>query len=424
VTPVPPHRRPSWGTGGDAGSLRSPAGPLRGPDGSFEADVTRESVDEAAELRHAAEQAMRLGHSVAGRTAPNPAVGCVIVADGRIIGEGATRPAGEAHAEVLALRDAGESARGATVVVTLEPCAHVGRTPACTAALIAAGVGSVRYLVSDPHPLASGGARVLRAAGIDARPVLSTAPELADLVIRAEHDLRGFLTLARIGRPHVLLKVAQTRDGRMSAPGSEERYLTGAAARHRVHELRADVDAVLVGSGTVRADDPQLDARDVSVTRQPRPIVLATTADLPLDARLLGGRALVMVGEIAPESSVRALEATGAEVVALPTVSTGGLRRLDLATALRLLPEHGVLSVLAEPGPTLAQALLDADLVDLVELHVAASGPKDQVVSAIALPRDRFETTDLLAVGDDLVVMARRRDHQGQVQSSDAQAVA
>jgi diaminohydroxyphosphoribosylaminopyrimidine deaminase / 5-amino-6-(5-phosphoribosylamino)uracil reductase len=371
--------------------------------------VTRHPEDEPRLLRHAAERALLLGRSVAGTTAQNPPVGCVIVADGAIVGEGATRPIGEDHAEIVALRDAGDRARGATAVVTLEPCAHVGRTPACTDALQRAGIRRVRHLVADPNPLAAGGTSALRAAGIDASSVVTVVPELADLAVRAEHDLRGFLTFVRDGRPHVLLKMAQLADGRTSDADSAERYLTGTAARHRVHELRADVDAVLVGSGTVIADDPHLDVRDVPVARQPRPVVLATTGVLPSAAEVLRRRALVLVGDATPAVVISTLESAGAEVHRVPTLVAEGVERIDVGAALRMLAALGVLRVLAEPGLTLARALLGADLVDVVELHVAASVPGDPIVAALALDRERFETVDVRPFGDDLVVIERQR---------------
>jgi diaminohydroxyphosphoribosylaminopyrimidine deaminase / 5-amino-6-(5-phosphoribosylamino)uracil reductase len=371
--------------------------------------VTRNPQDAPALLREAAERALQLGRGVAGTTAPNPPVGCVLVHDGRIVGKGATTPVGGPHAEILAIREAGERAVGATAVITLEPCDHVGRTGACTDALRAAGVTSVRYLVADPSRDAGGGAASLRAAGVDAASIVSVAPELADLALRAAHDLRGFLTLATLGRPHVHLKLAQLPDGRMHDEASSSRYLTGDEARHRVHELRADVDAVLVGSGTVRSDDPNLDARDVDAERQPRPVVFATGAQLPGDARVLHRSALVLVGAGTDPVAVRALQDGGAEVREVPTRMTDDGVRIDVVAALAALPSLGVLTVLAEPGPTLARALIEADVVDLVEYHVAAAAEGAAITPAIELDVDRFEPSDLLPVGPDLVVMARRR---------------
>lgn len=343
-------------------------------------------------LRDASLRALALGRSVAGTTAPNPAVGCVLLRDGAVVGEGATAPAGGPHAEVVALRAAGDRAVGATAVTTLEPCAHTGRTGPCTAALVDAGVAAVRYLVPDPNPVAAGGGAVLRAAGVDAGPL--DAPDLAAWAVE---DLRGFLTLVATGRPHVLLKLAQDRDGgTVPSPGG---YLTGTAARRRVHALRAEVDAVLVGGATVRADDPRLDVRDVphDAGRQPRPVVLTAGADLPPTARLLGRRPLVVVGPGAEPARCAALVAAGAEVVRVD----GGPEGPDPAAALAALPAHGVLTVLAEPGPRLAARLLAADLVDVAELHVAGGTPR---TAALPLPGPRLVAADDVAVGPDRVL--------------------
>ena len=319
-----------------------------------------------AGLDGALSRALALGRAVAGTTAPNPAVGCVIVRDGRIVGEGATAPAGGPHAEVAALAAAGSLARGATAVVTLEPCAHTGRTGPCTAALAAAGVAAVRWLVDDPNPVAAGGGAALRAVGVDASRVAGDHPVLA---ARAAHDLRGFLTLVAHGRPHVVLKLAQDGDGRTEPPRGG--YLTGDAARTHVHGLRAEVDAVLVGGATVRADDPLLDVRHVPARRQPRPVVVTASGDLPGDARVFARRPLVVVGPSTPADRRAALAAAGAEVVAVAGDEAGP----DPAAALAVLAAHGILTVLAEPGPRLAALLLAADLVDAAELHVAGAAP-------------------------------------------------
>lgn len=386
--------------------------------------MTRQPSAARSLLRHAAERALDLGRSVAGTTAPNPAVGCVVVRDGVIVGEGATRPVGGPHAEVVALNAAGPMARGSTVVVTLEPCAHVGRTPPCTDALIAAGVGAVRYLVSDPDPNAAGGAAVLAAAGVEVSSIVRTDVDLADLVVRATQDLRGFLTRVEADRPHVLLKLAQLADGRMSDEASTERYLTGVAARHRVHDLRADVDAVLVGSGTIASDDPRLDVRDVVALRQPRPVVLATTGKLPLDAHVLARTAIVLVGDECEELDADALRDAGAEVHRVPTRVTDDGMRIDVRAALALLPELGILTVLAEPGRNLARALIAADVVDEVELHVAAASVGDPLIPAIDLPAERFETVDVWAAGDDLIVRAHRHRSSAVSASRSIRAVA
>jgi len=351
-------------------------------------NATRQLLD-----RSVYERAVVLGRSAAGVSGPNPPVGCVIVRDGVVVGEGSTSAIGGPHAEVVALGAAGPAAHGAVAVVTLEPCAHHGRTGPCTEALVAAGVAEVHVVLRDPDRSAAGGMERLRAAGIT---VVEVAVPLPDVAASVSHDLRGFFSRVAEGRPHVTLKLAQTVDGR-TAPGPEG-YLTGIAARTHVHRLRADVDAVLVGSGTVRADDPRLDARHVPVALPPRPVVLATTADVDPRARVIARGAVVIVGEGAPAGACRELAAAGATVVRVPTVEQGDGSRprtvLDLRAALAALLDHRILTVLAEPGPRLADALLAAGLVDEVELHIAAAAagatgpgavPTSEVVPA--LPR-------------------------------------
>lgn len=362
---------------------------------AFAVDAVADAPSAPVDLGVALERALALGRGVAGTTAPNPPVGCVLVRDGRVVGAGATAPAGGPHAEIAALAAAGALARGATAVVTLEPCAHTGRTGPCAGALAAAGVAAVRWLVDDPNPRAAGGAAALRAAGVDAVRVADAHPVLA---ARAAHDLRGFLTLVAHGRPHVVLKLAQDAGGRTRPPAGG--YLTGPAARARVHALRAEVDAVLVGGATVRADDPGLDVRHVPAGRQPRPVVLTASGDLPPDARILARRPLVVVGPATPAERRRALAAAGAEVVAVDGDAAGP----DPAAALAALPAHGVLTVLAEPGPRLARALLAADLVDGAELHVAGgAGVGAAVEPAVALPGPHLRPVGAEPAGPDLV---------------------
>jgi len=364
-------------------------------------------------------RAAALGRTAAGISGPNPPVGCVIVADGVVVGEGATAAAGGPHAEVLALAAAGSLAQGSTAVVTLEPCAHTGRTGPCTEALLAAGVAEVHIVLSDPDPRAAGGAARLGAAGIAVVDVSQQMPHLARQV---RHDLRGFLTRVAEGRPHVLLKLAQRADG-TTGPGLDgERYLTGLEARTRVHQLRADVDAVLVGSGTVRSDDPQLDVRHVRADRSPRPVVLATHAGIAPTSRVLERGALVIVGEQAEDARCAELGRAGATIARVAHAAAphdasaaradGGL---DLPAALSALLEHRILTVLAEPGPALAEALLTGGLVDEVELHVAAPEAPEDVVAALpqlgallAAWRDGSSAVEVIVIGDDVVLRAGR----------------
>jgi diaminohydroxyphosphoribosylaminopyrimidine deaminase / 5-amino-6-(5-phosphoribosylamino)uracil reductase len=308
-------------------------------------------------------RAVALAETVRARTAPNPAVGCVLVREERVVGEGATAPAGGPHAEVVALAAAGPDATGATAYVTLEPCAHHGRTPPCTDALAGAGVRRVVHGLADPNPPAAGGAAVLRRDGIEVAGPDTLGGTFAGVVAA---QLEGFLTSMRTGRPHVTLKLAQTADGRLVAPDGA-RWITGAAARAAVHRWRRGVDAVLVGVGTVLADDPRLDVRLHPVPSwQPRPVVLDSDLRTPPGARVVARGALVLCGRDADPARRDALVAAGAEVV---EVDRGRDGRVDPAAALAALAPIAT-SVLAEPGGTLATALLGAALVDRLVLHV------------------------------------------------------
>jgi diaminohydroxyphosphoribosylaminopyrimidine deaminase/5-amino-6-(5-phosphoribosylamino)uracil reductase len=276
------------------------------------------------------QRALELAERGRGTTYPNPVVGAVVVRDGEVVGEGWHERRGEAHAEVIALEAAGERAKGATLFVTMEPCAHHGSTAPCTDAVLAAGVAKVVAGSLDPNPEAGGGLELLRTAGVETEHTGSSA---------ARDQNEAWRVWIAIGRPFVILKLALTLDGRVAVPGA--RWVTGEESRRRVHELRAQVDAVAVGMGTVRVDDPQLTARDVAAARQPRRLAFGSG---PL-----------------PDGSELELRAGGLE---------------DELTALAA---EGVQSLLLEGGPTLAASFLRADLVDKILLFVApqigGSGP-------------------------------------------------
>ncbi|WP_253885473.1 bifunctional diaminohydroxyphosphoribosylaminopyrimidine deaminase/5-amino-6-(5-phosphoribosylamino)uracil reductase RibD [Actinokineospora diospyrosa] len=284
--------------------------------------------------------AVALAEQVRGSTSPNPPVGCVVLdAAGLPVGEGATQPPGGAHAEVVALRAAGERARGGTAVVTLEPCAHHGRTPPCTDALIAAGVSKVVYAVADPNPVAAGGARTLQSGGIETQAGL-----LADEVSKG--PLRAWLHAVKHGRPHVTWKYAASLDGRVAAADGSSRWVSSAVSRAEVHELRTRVDAIVVGTGTVRVDDPALTARAADGTpgaRQPLRVVVGRS-DLPEGARVLDDTAETLL-----------------------------VRTREPAEVLAALHARGVVDVLLEGGPTLAGAFVAAGLVDRVLVYLAPS---------------------------------------------------
>ena len=297
-----------------------------------------------------------------GRTHPNPPVGCVLVRGRRVIGTGHTQPAGQAHAEVAALRQAGPAARGADVYVTLEPCAHLGRTGACAEALVLAGVRRVFVGMSDPNPQVNGrGLRRLRRAGIEVQVGLLAA----DCAVLN----RPFVACQRRGRVWVVGKVAQSLDGRVASASGASRWITGVPARRRGHALRDRYDAILVGSGTVRADDPRLTCR-LRGGRDPIRIVLDSQARLSPTAQVLAITARsraptwVVVGENAPLRRCQALRRAGAEVLSCPLRGA----RLDLVQLMRQLCQRGLSSVLVEGGPTVLGALRDAALLD--ELYV------------------------------------------------------
>ena len=304
-------------------------------------------------------RAVELAARGLGRTAPNPVVGCVVLdAAGAVVGEGWHSRAGGPHAEVEALAAAGDAARGGTAVVTLEPCRHTGRTGPCTSALLAAGVARVVVAVPDPTETAGGGADLLRRNGVEVVEGVGRAA--------AEHGNRAWLHAVRTGRPWVTWKLATTLDGRTSAADGTSRWITGATARAAVHRLRAERDAVLVGAGTLRADDPHLAVRGLDDVTQPLRVVLDPRAEIALTARVLDDVAPTLV-VVAEDADATRLTAAGVDVLALPV----GERGLDLAALLAALHGRGVHSVLLEGGAHLAASAVAADLVDEVVAHIA-----------------------------------------------------
>ncbi|MFE1876467.1 bifunctional diaminohydroxyphosphoribosylaminopyrimidine deaminase/5-amino-6-(5-phosphoribosylamino)uracil reductase RibD [Streptomyces sp. NPDC059496] len=343
-------------------------------------------------------RAIELAARGLGSTSPNPVVGCVITdASGAIVGEGWHERAGGPHAEVHALRAAGEAARGGTAYVTLEPCNHTGRTGPCAQALAGAGITRVVYAVSDPNPQASGGGATLRAAGID-----TTAGLLAD---EAEAGNAAWLTSVRLGRPHVTWKYAATLDGRSAAADGSSRWISSAESRADVHRLRAEADAVLVGGGTLRADDPHLAVRGVEGATQPLRIALDARAALRPTARILDDAAptLLVVGE---DADTRHLP--GVELLRLP-LHDGRIGVHDLLTRLFA---RGVRSVLLEGGPTLAGAFLEGGAVDRVVGYIApallGAGPAalaDAGIKNIS-GAQRLDITEAVRIGPDLRITA------------------
>lgn len=314
------------------------------------------------------EAAMRLALAQArrarGHCHPNPAVGAVIFRGDRVLGAGFTRPAGGPHAEVVALgvalrRHGAGRLRGASLAVTLEPCDHVGRTGPCADQVVAAGVRRVFVGHGDPHPAVSGrGVRRLRRGGVQVQVGVLEAE------CREQH--RGFLSVCGRGRPFVALKLASTLDGRIATASGESRWITGAAARERVHALRSRADAVVVGSGTARADDPALTARRGGrVIHRPVRVLVDSRLRVSPEARLYRGGegAWVLCSQRAPATRRRAVAATGARLLEIPERDG----HLDLRRAARILAREGLTELLVEGGGELAAALLRAGLVD--ELH-------------------------------------------------------
>jgi diaminohydroxyphosphoribosylaminopyrimidine deaminase/5-amino-6-(5-phosphoribosylamino)uracil reductase len=355
--------------------------------------------DETTAMR----RAITLASAAIGRSNPNPAVGAVVLdASGAFAGEGSTQQAGGAHAEIEALRVAAERARGGALVVTLEPCRHVGRTPACTEAVLAAGVRRVVFAVADPHDVAAGGGEVLAGAGVDV--------EGGVLAEEAAVDLQPWLVAVRRRRPHLTWKYAATLDGRTAAADGTSRWITGTDARIDVHRLRARCDAVVVGIGTVLADDTALTVRDWPTARQPLRVVVDGKARTPLSARILDDAAptLVAVGNDADGDRVGKLRGAGAEVVELPRDDG----RLDLHALLATLYEREALQLLLEGGATLAGSFIRDRLVDqVVGYHAPAllgAGPPvlaDAGVTTLAGAL-RLRLDDVRQLGDDVRVVA------------------
>ncbi|WP_149179013.1 bifunctional diaminohydroxyphosphoribosylaminopyrimidine deaminase/5-amino-6-(5-phosphoribosylamino)uracil reductase RibD [Streptomyces sp. TRM49041] len=354
---------------------------------------------------NAMRRAVALAARGLGSTSPNPVVGCVVLdASGHEVGAGYHERAGGPHAEVHALREAGVLARGGTAYVTLEPCDHTGRTGPCAQALIEAGVARVVYAVADPTPQATGGADTLRAAGVRVEHGL-----LAD---EAEAGNAAWLTSVRLGRPYIRWKYAATLDGRIAAADGTSRWITSAESRADVHRLRAEADAVLVGSGTARADDPHLAVRagtdPESAAVQPLRVVVDTEATaVKPGARVLDDAAPTLIA-VAEDAAADHL--AGADVVRLPRAATG--RGLAVPALLAALHERGVRSVLLEGGPTLAGAFAAEGAVDEVVGYLApvllGAGPAALGDAGVTTITDalRLHVTDTTRIGPDLRVTA------------------
>ena len=347
-------------------------------------------------------RALRLARKGLFTTTPNPRVGCVVVRDDIVVGEGWHARAGEAHAEIHALNAAGTGARGATAYVTLEPCSHHGRTPPCADALIAAGVARVVAAMRDPNPQVAGnGLGQLRAAGIDAADGLMEM-EARELNI-------GFVSRMTRGRPWVRLKVAASLDGKTALNNGRSQWITGPEARRDGHAWRARACAILTGAGTVRDDDPRLTVRDVETGRQPLRVVVDSHLETPTTARILEGGDALVAAASEDAAKIAALRAAGAEVLVLPNPNG----KVDLPRLLQALAGRGVNELHVEAGHKLNGSLLREGLVDELLLYFAptilGSGremfPLPELTDLCG--RRDLKIVDLRRVGSDIRILAR-----------------
>src|SRR5262245_22463526 len=317
----------------------------------------------SASDRHWMGRALELAERGRGYVEPNPLVGAVVVRDGRLAGEGWHRRYGEAHAEVHALAAAGEAARGATLYVTLEPCCHHGKTPPCTDAVLRAGVARVVAAIADPFPQVAGqGAALLRAAGV--------AIEFGVCEAEARRLNAPYLKLLTTGLPYVIAKWAMTLDGKIATRTGDSRWISNESSRRRVHELRGRMDAIVVGIGTVLADDPLLTARPTG-PRIPTRVILDSAARTPLTSQLSHTAretpTLIVSTSAAPASQQEALQAAGCEILTLPAVE----KRVSIAALLAELGRRQMTNVLIEGGAEVLGSFLDADAIDEVHVFVA-----------------------------------------------------
>jgi diaminohydroxyphosphoribosylaminopyrimidine deaminase/5-amino-6-(5-phosphoribosylamino)uracil reductase len=358
------------------------------------------------------EAALNLGSRSLGLAAPNPAVGAILVKDGAVVGRGATAPGGRPHAERIALAEAGEAARGATLYVTLEPCSHFGVSPPCVDAVVAAGVARVVSAMEDPNPRVGGeGHARLRAAGIAVSVGVGAA--------QAGHDHRGHILRVTAARPCVTLKLAETADGFASAGLNDARLrITGPIADLRVQVMRSTHEAIMVGVGTALGDDPALTVRLPGLDRKPLRVVLDTHLRLAERSRLAATAreipTLVLVGEAAPEDAARRLQDLGVMVERVPLGTDG---RVDLDRSLRALAARGITRVFSEGGPRVASRLIALGLADEVALITAdkplgrAGVPAlDAQARAMLTDGSRYQLAETLDCGPDTLRLWRRAD--------------
>lgn len=355
-----------------------------------------------ADQQHMSE-ALRLAEKGLFTATPNPRVGCVIVRDGQAVGAGWHEQTGGPHAEVLALRAAGERARDATAYVSLEPCSHHGRTPPCVDALIEAGIARVVAAMRDPNSQVAGsGFAALRAAGIQVESGLMQ-DEARALNI-------GFVSRMSRGRPWVRMKIAASLDGRTALANGRSQWITGPEARRDGHAWRARACALLTGIGTVRDDDPQLNVREVETTRQPLKVVVDSRLQLPLSAKLLQSGKVLVAAAVDDKAGIAALQDKGAEVVVLPNARG----KVELTELMRELARRELNEVHVEAGFKLNGSLLGEGLVDELLIYLASSILGDSACGMFSLPeladldrRRLVQFTDVQTIGSDIRILAR-----------------
>jgi diaminohydroxyphosphoribosylaminopyrimidine deaminase/5-amino-6-(5-phosphoribosylamino)uracil reductase len=359
-------------------------------------------------------QALALAKRAEGRTSPNPMVGAILVKDGRIVGQGYHMKAGTPHAEVHALAAAGGDAQGATLYVTLEPCSHHGRTGPCAEAVIKAGVKKVVVAMTDPNPQVSGrGLALLRGAGIEVVEGIM-ASEAAQLN-------EAFIKWVSTGLPFAVMKAGMTLDGKIATRTGQSKWITGPESRLRVHMLRDKVDAIMVGIGTVLADDPELTTRLPQGGRNPVRVIVDSAARTPLNAKVVNdGQAptIIAVADTAPPEKVAALKAKGVQVVSF---SENGGSRVNLADLFRYLATKDFTSILVEGGATINASALSANLIDKVYTFIApkiiggnaAPGPVGGLGPALLDDAVKLENIRAEAIGEDILICAYVQSREG-----------
>ncbi|KYZ77612.1 bifunctional diaminohydroxyphosphoribosylaminopyrimidine deaminase/5-amino-6-(5-phosphoribosylamino)uracil reductase [Anaerosporomusa subterranea] len=369
-------------------------------------------LDILAQDEYYMDLALKLARNGYGRTSPNPMVGALVVRDGNIVGQGWHQKAGTAHAEIHAMRDAGALTAGATLYVTLEPCCHHGRTGPCTDAIIHSRIRRVVFAMTDPNPCVAGcGAGMLRQAGIEVTEGV--------LACEAAKLNEAFIKYIATGLPFTAIKMAMTLDGKTVTASGHSQWITGEASRHRVHKLRDQFDAVLVGVGTVLADNPQLTVRHIQ-GRNPVRVVVDSHARTPLDSLLITDKAahtIIAVSQNAPSDRLKAYADADIEVVQLPTGPSG----IDLRALFRYLAQKGLASVLVEGGATINASIIQENLVDSVFWFIApklvggvrAPGPIGGTGVARLEDAAELEDIELELVGNDLLITGYLTTREG-----------